>query len=564
MGFDGMREGRRAENRGVPPVSTLLESADRRARTQTLRQRNRHESPVFDTSNATEEEMWAEIERQNAESDRLNAQAERLSAEAERVAAINRIVESELAAVEGTLERPSDWETWTSIQQAAWVDSRRNMVTRLEQHRDTLRASERQDSREGSTYRRSTLPSPPSDESGDPESLFLPDTSTARRSTRRSHPLSNSWRPESPVGGLGDRIRSPTPGAGDGWEIMRSTITPDASLPSADSSFASAAAAQSFTSNSTSATEANSSFSSVNSRQTSRGGRRAESVSSVDPDDLCDDEDREADAEFAAAMYARELTSGEGLERVRTHRSRYRAEGRRYADADEPEPVELGFRIISEALSTIEGRDRVGQLATTMHEAPAHIVQAVHQRSTNSGRHYSRDHYDDARPPTPHPERYSESAHAAVREASDQVHDYFRRFTADSLTSYSNGRAQNRSPPPRYEPSASHPEANASTSQDGPTAHPVSPPSARVQQDVADALLSGNEHDLDALRDIVGRLAQDEDISDDWWMSMGLHNLSRTRARSRSPARRRERSSEGLRSRSRARDGRVERGDARL
>lgn len=50
----------------------------------------------------------------------------------------------------------------------------------------------------------------------------------------------------SPEDGLGDRNRSPSPVA-DTWHVIGSTITPDDSLPSADSSFASNGASTSFT-----------------------------------------------------------------------------------------------------------------------------------------------------------------------------------------------------------------------------------------------------------------------------------------------------------------------------
>jgi hypothetical protein len=49
-------------------------------------------------------------------------------------------------------------------------------------------------------------------------------------------------------------------------------------------------------------------------------------------------------------------------------------------------------------------------------------------------------------------------------------------------------------------------------------------------------LLSGDEQDLNAIRRVVERLAQRDDVPEEWWMSMGL-NLSRTRARSRSRSR---------------------------
>lgn len=64
-----------------------------------------------------------------------------------------------------------------------------------------------------------------------------------RPSQSSPHPLSFTHRPVSSDDGLGDRNRSPSPVA---WNVIGSTITPDDSLPSADSSFASNGASASF------------------------------------------------------------------------------------------------------------------------------------------------------------------------------------------------------------------------------------------------------------------------------------------------------------------------------
>ncbi|KAK8202683.1 hypothetical protein IWZ01DRAFT_545427 [Phyllosticta capitalensis] len=73
----------------------------------------------------------------------------------------------------------------------------------------------------------------------------------------RQSTLRDSWSPTN-VDGLGDRersISSPPSPPSDHWETMLTTITPDAHLPSVDSSFTSAAASASFsTSNTTSQT----------------------------------------------------------------------------------------------------------------------------------------------------------------------------------------------------------------------------------------------------------------------------------------------------------------------
>lgn len=495
-GFNGMREGRQSENRIVPPVATLLESADRRT---------------------TESRSTAELRAV------ANARAAELQ---ER--------ERELRASIAELQT-------VSVQ----LQDQRNRIDSPAQQRSPRRNADRP---------RPTLPTPPHDESGDQDSLFVPDTSFSRR---RLHPLSNSWRPESPINGLGDRIRSPTPG--DGWEVMRTTIAPDEHLPSADSSFTSAAVAQSFNSGTTTTADTDSSSSSANSRHTSQEGQRSESVSSVDPDDLvCTDENRDAEAEFAAALYNQEQMSLEGQDRIATIVRAYHEEGqRRFADYDESEPVEIGFRLMYDAFETEAGRQRLEQLAEHLNAQAdvADLAQRAISRRWDNSRRDRPAEIDDDSPPSPRPDQYSENTRAAVRQASEQVHDYFRRFTADSLTAGTTSRDRATSPPPRYEPLASHPHVDTFISRDAPEAHPVSPPSARSERDIGDALLSGNETDLEPMRRIVERLAARDDVPDEWWMSMGL-NLSRARVQSRSPPRNLSTD------RDRVRTGLIDRGDS--
>ncbi|KAE8147121.1 hypothetical protein BDV25DRAFT_161027 [Aspergillus avenaceus] len=67
--------------------------------------------------------------------------------------------------------------------------------------------------------------------------------------------------PQTVVDGLGDRQRSPSPDddhANDAWETLLTTITPDANLPSADSSFTSASAGTNASRNGTSRSSATS------------------------------------------------------------------------------------------------------------------------------------------------------------------------------------------------------------------------------------------------------------------------------------------------------------------
>ncbi|KAK3710046.1 hypothetical protein LTR37_010477 [Vermiconidia calcicola] len=564
MSFNGLRDSRRGEHRGVPPVSTLLESADRRSGLP---------PPVPETRNYSEMDALDERERELRDSiTNLQGQADRL--------------ESEARAIQAGLS-PSEWDSMDEPARDAWIEEnvpqepfsseiildRRRRRPAADENRDTsglprrtppesLRATTLPSPHGAADSRRATLPTPPHDVSDDHDSLFIPETSTARRSNRGSHPLSRSWHPESPVNGLGDRNRSPTPT--DGWEIMRATITPDATLPSADSSFTSAAASQSFTSNDTTITEPE--------RGSFREGREDENQSdtSVDPYDLiCNDEERATTAALAEGMYYHDSNCPEGRARISRRYDALARDGHRYALLDESESVEIGFRLIDEALNSAEGRERVYRQARTVDGRGIQIDGNLEERifagreDRSASRRTRQAHVMDDEPPSPHPERYSANARAAVRQASDQVHDYFRRFTADSLTSGSVSRDRVTSPPPRYEPVTSHPDVNTFTSRDGPEPNPVSPPSARSERDVADALLSGDEQDLNAVRRVVERLAQRDDVPDEWWMSMGL-NLSRTRARSRSPARRQNVGSTSAAAAGRVRNARIERGNSRL
>ena len=306
----------------------------------------------------------------------------------------------------------------------------------------------------------------------------------------------------------------------EGAIVMRSTIAPDATLPSADSSFTSAAASHSFTSNETHITEPD--------LATSADNDNDDSTSTVDPDDLaCNDDDREL--AFAHDMYFHELRTPEGRARIERHEETHRGEGNVYVSTSQPEHLELGFRLIHEALDSPEGRERVYQLSQNRPNDSGNFADWLFASRHNRNR-TRQAHITDDEPPAQH----LNHTRRAVREATNQVHDYFRRFTADALVSGSStGRPSSgtTSPPPHYEPLTSHPNVNTFTSRDGPEPHPVSPPSARSERDVGDALLSGDDYDLNSVRRVVERLAQRDDVPDEWWMSMGL-NLSRTRARS--------------------------------
>lgn len=378
---------------------------------------------------------------------------------------------------------------------------------------------------------RSNLPTPPREQSEEADSLFVPEQTDVRRPRIiRPTPLSNSWRPDSPINGLGDRNRSPTPA--DGWEIMQTTITPDVALPSADSSFTSAAVSQSFTSNETSLTEPDRE---PGLRTRSIINHDSDSESDSNGDEMLEDRDeREATAQYAQEMYLYEIQSEEGLSRVLHHRRAQAAEGNKFALANESAEIELGFRLIDEALTTEEGRRRVFDISQHRPRYERHFEDWIFS-SRRDRRRRRRGQSSDDEQPCPQPEGRSTSEDAA-REANAHVHDYFRRFTADSLADSHRASAGSHraSPPPEYEALPSDSAIEAFISHDPPEPYPVSPPTSRSQNEVSDLLLGGDEQDLNAVRRVVERLAQRDDVPDEWWMSMGL-NLSRTRVRSRSP-----------------------------
>ena len=533
----------------MPPISTLLESADRAAPPP---------PPVPESRNyyaleQRERELRNNIEEMRSEAARLGRQARDITARAT-----------------GSSLLPPEWDEWSTIQRRAYRDAAmssyrdsssdaQTAIARADHlapptswlphsplHRspEPLASNDRPHSHGQTTARRSNLPTPPADASDDGESLFLPDPANIRRaSNRRSHPLSHSWRPESPINGLGDRNRSPTPN--DGWEVMRATIASDPIAPSADSSFTSAAASNSFSSNAdTAITEPDGSD---NSRRGSADDDHSDSVSSVDAENLVcnDDEMIDATEQFAQDMYFTEMETPAGRERIAAQQRIRDGEGNRFALADEPASVDIGFRLIEDALESDEGRQRVMHLRG--HDGPRDVARMVRFRDTAHRR--TRGAHTVDGPLSPHPERYGQTVHDAASRTRRNVHEYFDRAT---------------SPPPRYSPLGSHPDVNTFTSRDGPQPHPVSPPTARSEREVSDMLLrdlDSDSPDLDATRRVIERLARRDDVPEEWWMSMGL-NFSRTRPRTqpRRPSPDRAATAAG----ERVRSGRVGRGNSRL
>lgn len=554
-----MREPRRNEDRGVPPISSLLEAADS----------DRHvlpPPPAPESRNFVVDLTMAE------EGDERGARRQAGSRWESRQIQEARRNLSELRNRRDALQRQRDQiRRENEALDASTEDLRRSptppadinnpdepMHTIILNPGEPLRIirSPEPSSRRSRPHshtdhaRRSALPTPPLETSGGEE------RDAPIQPLRRSHPLSNAWRAESPVDGLGDRNRSPSPG--DSWAIMRTTITPDETLPSAESSFASAAASQSFntSSNSTNVTEPDGLSFGGSRRDSENAGAQSDSASSVDPDDLvCTDDDMFSTEAFAQDMYYHEMRTREGRSRIAHHQRMRDQDGNRFALESEPGLVDIGFRLIEEALETEEGRERVREIGHTAPESAQHFEDMLTASRRIRDRHFRRTVRIEGgtESPRPRPERYSQETRDAVEETRSQVHDYFRRFGADTL------RPRSTSPPPQYEPLNSHPDVTTFTSRDGPEPHPVSPPSQRSEREASEALLSGDVQELDSMRRIVERLAARDDVPEEWWMSMGL-NLSRTRPRHRSPRRSNPRDGEL----DTVRSGRVERGNSRL
>jgi hypothetical protein len=468
---------RYSRRNGVPPISTLLEHADRSTALPPPPPPVPHSRNYY-SLDQRERELRLSL-------DDLHAQAARLRRDAQDF-------------IQSSGEQHGD--QWTEaerrslLETAAAAQSRRpnSVIMRRRYHPeaspdDLATSSAAPPAESAERTSRSVLPTPPLESSEpDGDSLFLPESRTTIG--RPSHPLSRSWRAGSPVNGLGDRNRSPTPA--DAWEIMESTIEPDTTLPSADSSFATVPATSSFASSTdTTITEpergmAVGGTTRRSTHENEEDGNEGEdsgsdSVSSADVD--CTDEEYLAQAEeFAREMYFSEIATSEGRIRVRNLL--------RPSDRSS-RTIDVGFRLIDDALNTQEGRERV----TNLHSNDA-IHRAVRFRDT------ARRHPD-------------------------------------------------RSPPYR-------PNSPPATSQEPPSANPVSPPSGdRDGSFIFFGDLISDDQDLESMRRVARRLANRDEVPDDFWASMGVNVRLGPRHQRRAH---RERALE------RVRGARVERGNARL
>ena len=524
----------------MPPVSTLLESADRVPAILPLPAGPEARSLELQALDARERELRSDIAQ-------LQDRAARLDREARAIAEGFGDLPAELSR--GELEELREWRARHErvVRRLSRSTSRSRRVgssitgTAEERllHASSVPSQMRPRTRDGQSAHAGNLPTPPHDLADDGESLFVPERAYTLDShtDRPSHPLSRSWRPDSPISGLGDRNRSPTPA--DGWEIMRSTIEPDVTLPSEESSFAITAANHSFTDPRVSITDQ--STSSENSHRTSAGDNQSDSASSVDPEDIeCIDDEREATAAFARDMYIHETGTAEGMERIARHRDANAREGCIFLLEDEPPCVEIGFRLINEALNSAEGRERmfeVSQMTLPVQTAEVFVAAG-----------------DTAEPG---------DLRATARAARDRLDEYLHRHNPELLTAASRSGDRNfrsRSPPPQYEPLASHPDVTTFTSREAPEAYPVGAATVPEGND-ANAPAMRRMPRLQALQDSMQdyqsvRLTRRIEVPDEWYSAVGL-DRSQTRVRSRSPR---------LDDTNRVRTGRVERtgGNSRL
>lgn len=519
---------RRLDRRGVPPISTLLESADIASTPRPL------SSPGLDAH-------LTELEE-------LRAQRRDLSRE---ITHFYNVYDGGL--LHGASARPAANRTYAASSHLAEQDGEERDATihrafgRLTRSPSPI--APRPSGRESPSAPRSTRLDSHAERRGrnDAIAAFIRNTSEGPRAhaasndldglaeqhVRRVHPMARSRRAESPIGGLGDRDRSPL--SAGGWEVMRSTITPDTNLPSAESSFASAVASGVFSAGTTNAGEHERSSTSETSRRSSEEEANAgDSVSSVDADDLvCSEEEREATAAFALDFYTGASLTEQGTRRIAEHRAAHSLEGDRFVLSGEGEQIEIGFRLINEALDSPEGHRRLLQLSESRRRS---VPDEAGLEAWISA-----DRRDGARSTT-------RADLNSLREGTEILEHYLARSVAGEPSSLSARRW--RSPPPRYEAPASLPDGEAFTSLDEPEPHPVSRPSSRGQRGIGAMLFDDELQDLDGVRRIVERLAQREDIPDDWWTSVGLaRHLRRTRPRllSTEPGR--------------VRSGRVERGN---
>ncbi|KAK6430582.1 hypothetical protein LTR95_013260, partial [Oleoguttula sp. CCFEE 5521] len=206
LGPGASRFTRRNGRAGVPPISTLLESADR--------ERRYRDPPIVVRAYSQRESETQALDSSLA---RLREQTERLSRRADSLAARLReqgelydeeATERELARIDLRIQASSD-----RIRQLSERHRRQPGTWDF----DMLTPPARAAAGESTAPASANVSTPPVEPvllqaAGQPDILYYPDPTLAAP-PRSHHPLSRSWQPSSPipVDGLGDRNRSPTP-----------------------------------------------------------------------------------------------------------------------------------------------------------------------------------------------------------------------------------------------------------------------------------------------------------------------------------------------------------------
>ncbi|KAK6431837.1 hypothetical protein LTR95_011994, partial [Oleoguttula sp. CCFEE 5521] len=462
---------RRNGRAGVPPISTLLESAERERRYRDPPSVVRAYSQGGNETQALDSSLA-----------RLREQTERLSRRADNLAASLRAqgelhdeeaTERELARIDARIQASSD-----RIRQLS--ERHRRQPGTWDFH--MLTPPDGAAGEEASAPARGTVSTPPVEPvllqaPGQPDILYYPDPVLAAP-PRSHHPLSRSWQPSSPipVDGLGDRNRSPTPAA-DTWDIMRSTIAPDTTLPSASSSFTSAAASASFSANgSTESPHLSASSSPASSAIDPMEDLQGEADSDSCGSSSMDEEDEEVSllahsATFALHLYNMESETRAGQARISYHRRLQSEQGTRFTIGHEGHSVDIGFRLIEEALRTESGRERLSLIGSA---EPGHAELA---------------------------------AERALRLRTERAAD----LALDALAASRNYiDTRPAIAPPRRTREAALAEEDE-----------------RARSIVEQTEVLSDETDLDAMRRVVERLAQRDDVPEEWWVSMGLNFAGR-------------------------------------
>nr|OQO17259.1 hypothetical protein B0A51_16476 [Rachicladosporium sp. CCFEE 5018] len=472
LGPGASRFTRRNGRAGVPPISILLESADR--------ERRYRDPPIVARAYRQRENETQALDSSLA---RLREQTERLSRRAGNLAASLRAqgelydeeaTERELARIDARIQASSD-----RIRQLSERHRRPpgtwdfHMLTRPD-----VAAGE-----EATAPARATVSTPPVEPvllqaPGQPDILYYPDPVLAAP-PRSHHPLSRSWQPSSPVpvDGLGDRNRSPTPAA-DTWDLMRSTIAPDTTLPSASSSFTSAAASASFgAGGSTQSSHPSASSSPASSAIDPMDDLEGEADSDSCGSFSMDEEDEEVSllahsATFASHLYNMESETRAGQARISYHRRLQSEQGTRFTIGHEGHSVDIGFRLIEEALRTESGRERLSLIGSA---EPGHAELA---------------------------------AERALRLRTERAAD----LAVDALSA--SGRTYVDTRPAIAPPRRTREAALAEEDE-------------RARSIVEQTEVLSDETDLNAMRRVVERLAQRDDVPEEWWVSMGLNFAGR-------------------------------------